>query len=422
VRAARSAVAALSLWVIGSGLWAQGVPPVTPSAGPTTRSADGSQLTISVLTFGQGDAIWERFGHNALRVRDAQLGTDVAYNWGTFDFEQPNFIGRFLTGNTLYWLATDPTPLMIEHYARVLNRSGVEQVLALTPQQRLAIRDFVAWNARPENRNYRYDYFVDNCSTRLRDVIDRVLGGELRRQLAARPSAHTYRSESLRLVDGMHLLQAGMDVALARPADLPLTAWEESFVPMRLRDRLRDVQVVGADGARRPLVAEERVLYESTRAPEAARMPSLVGRFLVVGLLLAGLVVGLSALAERGRRGARAGLAAVGGVWGFLAGVMGAILAIAWLATRHVFWYRNENLLQFAPVAIVLAVLLPLAVYRPRWRGAAFTVAALVAALSALGLLLKVFPAFRQQNLAVVLLALPVHAALGWALRPRRAD
>jgi hypothetical protein len=407
----RSVVAAVSLCAVSSALSAQ----------PTTaHSADGSQLTISVLTFGQGDAIWERFGHNALRIRDASTGSDLAYNWGTFDFEQPNFIGRFLTGNTLYWLATDPSPLMIEHYARVLNRSGVEQVLDLTPQQRVAMRDFVIWNARPENRNYRYDYFVDNCSTRLRDVIDRMLGGELRRQLAARPSTHTYRSESLRLVDGMHLLQAGMDVALARPADRPLTAWEESFVPMRLRDRLRGVQVVGADGARRPLVAEERVLYESTRAPEAARMPSLVGRFLVVGLLLAGLIAALSMLAERGTRGARAGLAAVGGLWGLVAGVMGVILAIAWMATRHIFWYRNENLLQFSPVAIVLVALAPLAIYRPRWRRPAFTVAVLVAGLSALGLLLKVLPAFRQQNLAVVMLALPVHVALAWTLRPRR--
>ena len=395
------------LCAVSSGLYAQ-----------PTRD-DGSQLTISVLTFGQGDAVWEKFGHNALRIRDARTGSDVAYNWGTFDFDQPNFLRRFLVGNTLYWLATDPAPLMIEHYQRNLNRSGVEQVLALTPEQKVKLRDFVLWNERPENRNYQYDYYVDNCSTRLRDAIDRALGGQLRRALVAKPSPHTFRSESLRLMSSLRLLQSGMQVALGQPADQSLTAWEESFIPMRLRDRLREVRVVDG-GTARPLVAEEHVLHVAAREPEATDAPSLVLRFLIAGLLIAGVIAVLGARAVAGGRGARLGFAVAGAFWGLVAGTLGLLLAIAWMATRHVFWYRNENLLQLAPFVLLLAALAPLAVYRPRWRRPAFAVAVAAAALSALGLVLKVLPAFDQRNLAVVMLALPANAALAWALRPRR--
>ena len=399
--------------LVAAALSAFGAPPAARSQSPqpATIQTDGEALVISVLTFGQGDPLWEKFGHNALRIRDARTGSDVAYNWGTFDFEQPNFVGRFLTGNTLYWLDSVSAPLMIEYYSARLNRTGVEQVLALTPPEAARLRDYVEWNVRPENRNYRYDYFVDNCSTRLRDVIDRGLAGHLRRSLAAMPSPHTFRSESLRLVDAMPLVQAGMHVALGEPADERLTGWEESFVPMRLMERMRAVR--RADG--RPLVASETVLYTATRAAEAERAGTLAGRFLVTGLLLAGIIALLA------WRGARAGLAVMGVLWGVLAGVMGIVLATAWAATRHIFWYRNENLLQLLPLALLLVVVVPMALRRAWWRRAGLALAVVLAGASMLGLVLKPLPMFEQRNLAVILFALPVHVALAWALWRLRA-
>ncbi|HYD52632.1 MAG TPA: DUF4105 domain-containing protein, partial [Gemmatimonadaceae bacterium] len=382
------ALIALALPALGFPLPAQSV---SSEAGSRELEASGAELTISVLTFGQGDPIWERFGHNALRIRDARDGSDIAYNWGTFDFQQPNFLGRFLTGNTLYWLDTATTPLMVEYYERVLDRTAVEQVLALTPAQRVRVRDFVRWNLREENRNYRYDYFIDNCSTRLRDAIDFGVGGALKPALRARPSAHTFRSESLRLMAGMPLPQAGMHIALAEPADEALTAWEESFVPMRLMERLRQVRVPDGAGDR-PLVASEAVLYASTREPEERSGPTLVGRFLVVGLLLAGLVVLLARRATRGGRRARTWLGVVGAAWGLLAGLMGVVLALAWSVTRHIFWYRNENLLQLAPLALLLVVAVPLALHRPRWRAAGLGLLLLLLGASVLGLVLKPLP------------------------------
>ena len=147
---------------------------------------------------------------------------------------------------------------MIEQY-RALGRPITLQRLNLTPAQKLALRDFLRWNEQEENRYYRYDYFRDNCSTRLRDALDRALGGALRAATDTIRTPLTYRRESVRLTDGDRPVQTGIDIALGRPADVPLTRWESFFIPMRLRDAIRDVTLpIGPGGAPVPLVAEER--------------------------------------------------------------------------------------------------------------------------------------------------------------------
>src|SRR5690606_10368807 len=120
------------------------------------------------------------------------------------------------------------------------DRESVEQELALTPAQRAELAAIVAENALEENKYYRYDYFRDNCSTRLRDALDRVLGGSLKGRFTPLRTEWTYRSESVRLTAPDGLAQAGIDVALGPRADVPMTAWEAMFIPMRLRDYLRE--------------------------------------------------------------------------------------------------------------------------------------------------------------------------------------
>src|SRR6185437_12821667 len=135
------------------------------------RLEPGSQFTVYLVTAGQGDAIWEKFGHTAIWIHDSVSGSDVAYNWGIFDFAQPGFIRRFLQGHMIYWMAPFNDPRMIRQYIAA-NRSLWVQRLHLSPTQRNTLHDFVAWNAREENKYYRYDYYRDNCSTRVRDVFD----------------------------------------------------------------------------------------------------------------------------------------------------------------------------------------------------------------------------------------------------------
>ncbi|HEV7990779.1 MAG TPA: DUF4105 domain-containing protein [Gemmatimonadaceae bacterium] len=384
---------------------------------PVVANEPGSQLDITLITFGLGEEVFERFGHNAIWVHDNALGTDAAYDWGNFDFDQPHFLQRFLTGDTRYWMQASEAGSMLEAYQRI-GRPITLQRLAMTPAQKLALRDFLRWNALEENKYYRYDYFVDNCSTRLRDALDRVLGGEIR---AATDTAHTalsYRRESVRLTDGDKPVQVGIDIALGRPADKPLTVWESFFIPMRLRDGLRELTVpAGPGGARVPLVSDERYIAPiagTAVVPERETSPRLLWRLLLVGVVLAGLVAGLRIMAIS-RRGAAWGLALFAMAWSLACGAVGVILILAWTATLHVFWAWNENLLQLSPLSLALVVLIPMSLLARKSERAARMTAFVLLAIAGVGALLALIPG-GQENRAIVALVLPVHLAIAWAL------
>ena len=385
-------------------------------------TAPPTELTITLVTFGSGKQVFERFGHNALWFQDASIGEDVAYHWGLFSFEEPDFLARFLTGETNYWMGAVDARALIDVERRA-GRPTTLQRLNLTPAQATALRAFVRWNARDENKFYRYDYYRDNCSTRLRDAIDRAVGGALERATRSAPTSLTYRRESVRLTDGDPPVQAGIDIALGRPADAPLTVWESFFIPMRLRDAARDMRIPGPDGGLVPLVASEQVLELPTTATpiaEASVAPRLAIRFGVLGLAFAALVVILRIM-MLSRRSAAWGLALFGSAWSLLSGVLGVILLLAWLATKHVFWASNENLLLLTPLSLALVVLIPASLLRQRGERAARMTAAIVAVLGMVALLLALMPG-GQENRAVVAMLLPVHLALAWALALPRSS
>jgi hypothetical protein len=403
------------LCLLGAPLAMRAQPPAAAPA-PATAYAPGSELTVTLITFGEGPELFERFGHNALWFHDDLTGSDVAYHWGLFNFTEPGFIGRFLSGDTHYWMGPEDPRALVEQ-AQMIGRPVTLQRLDLTPAQRDSLRSFVRWNARDENKFYRYDYFRDNCSTRLRDALDHALGGALRRAADTAHSALTYRSESVRLTSGDRPIQAGIDIALGRPADEPITAWQSFFIPMRLRDALREVKVPGANGALVPVVADERVIPALPGRPqvqELATAPSLTGRYLLTGLLLAAIVVGLRIMMLT-RRSAAWGLALFGAGWSLLCGVLGVLLLLAWLATQHVFWARNENVLLLTPLSLALVVLAPAALLRERGARAARMVSALVVLMASIALLLALVPG-GQASGPIVALFFPVHLALAWAL------
>jgi hypothetical protein len=367
------------------------------------------------MTMGNGDQVWERFGHNAIRIVDATNHTDSVYNWGTFDFRQPHFLQRFMTGNTLYWMQGDDISETLATY-RYLNRSVWVQELDLTPAERRAVRDFITWNARPENRYYRYDYYLDNCSTRVRDVIDRVVGGQLKLATASSLTNTTYRFHTQRALQFDPAVALGTNIGLGEVADRPISAWEESFLPARLQDHVRRVQIRGPDGTTRPLVKREQQLFAANRPPEPSAPPSEMARNLAIGLAIA---IALGALARRasgGKRAARIGFTTLATIWTAVNGILGVILIVGWTATRHVFMARNENLLQFDVLSLALAVVLPMALARARGVRAARTLSVVVAASAFVGLAMQVLPWFNQVNGEVIALTLPAHLALAWSV------
>jgi uncharacterized protein DUF4105 len=399
--------------------------PVAPSPLAIADSTP-AELSVTVITFSPGEQLFERFGHNALWIHDARTGSDIAWNWGLYDFTQPDFLKRFLSGDTKYSMGDADAYGMIAAYHE-LGRTITLQRLDLTQAQAAALRDFVQWNSLEENKYYRYDYFRDNCSTRLRDAIDRVLGGALRRATDTVQTALTYRGESVRLTDGVPPAQLGIDVALGRPADRPLTEWESFFIPMRLSDALRSVMIPSADGALVPLVIDQRTIPPTSGSAVSVPTdpPSHVLRYLLLGVLLAALAVVLRVLGKS-NRAALWGLALLGMLWSLVCGLIGVLLIYMWAFTRHVFWGWNENLLLLSPLSLALVILLPAALLRSRGVRPTRALTGIVAVLGALACFLALTPG-GQANLEIVALALPLHLAFAWALslplpEPARRD
>lgn len=380
----------------------------------------GVELRIYLLTMGQGDLVWEKFGHNAIWIHDPAAGTDLAYNYGLFDFNAPGYWGRFLRGNWIYQMGSGDARQMIDFYVDS-NRSVWAQELNLTPAQKRDLQHFLEWNDRPENREYRYDYFRDNCSTRVRDALDRALGGQLRAAAGDSLTDKTFRWHSRRLIADDRVSYTGMNAGLGPEADRPITAWAEMFIPMKLQQQLRTVAVRDAAGRAAPLVASEQTLFQAVgRDGERLAPPDWTLGFLAVGMALGAALAGLGWRARRGST-ARWGFAALATVWTLLAGVGGLLLVQLWTLTDHTAAHRNENLLQLNPLALALVLLVPALAYGARWAARpAFWITAAVAVLAVLGLVLQILPGLDQTNGEIVALALPAHLGLlaaVWAMR-----
>lgn len=363
---------------------------------------------IGVVTMQPGEIFFERFGHNAIVVDDPALPEPLSYNFGFFDLDEPDFTANFIRGKMHYRLVALPLSQDLAYYRQV-GRGVSIQWLDLPPDQARYLASTLAHTAQPEHARYRYDYFTDNCSTRVRDALDGALDGALQRQLQGRSRGNTYRGDAVRLASPAPWMWLGFDLGLGPSADRPNSLWQDAFVPMRLAEALRGLSL--DDG--RPLVAEEITLLQHRLPAEPAEAPRHWWPWLLAGLLVA------AAILWAGHR-ARTPLSVVAIAFWATAGLAGALMLFIWLGTAHRFGWANHNLLLLNPLGLAL---IPGA-----WRGAhgrlpgrTFTALAwLLAGLAVLALFLHWLPVLPQRNLPWICLLLPIHLALASALAGRR--
>jgi hypothetical protein len=386
--------------------------------GQSTRPASlGDALEVTLVTIGPGTEAYEAFGHNALILRNTLNGASAAYNYGVFNFDQENFYWRFIQGRMLYTMAIFPVEPMIDDYI-AHDRTVYEQVLNLSSGQKLALLDYLDNNARPENRDYLYDYYRNNCSTKVRDALDAagVLGGRIHQQTARTPSGTTYRWHTRRLTVGTPPLYIALEAVLGRPVDRPISLWEEMFLPGKLRDYVRSATVISESGEAVPLMKSERLLHQSGRYVERGTARNVAWKYLLAGLVYGGLLLALGTRLSEGKW-ARKVWGALAVLWMAVAGFGGAISIWGWFFTDHSAAARNENLLTLNVLLIALIILTPPALAR-RHRGLrlARLLSVIVAATALLGLLLKALPAFDQYNWDILALAIPIHLSIAWSL------
>ncbi|WP_254775224.1 DUF4105 domain-containing protein [Pseudoxanthomonas sp. GM95] len=363
---------------------------------------------IGVMTMQPGEVFFERFGHDALVVADADTGQATSYNFGFFDPDEPGFIGRFIDGKMLYYLVALPVQQDLESY-REEGRGVSIQWLDLPASQAQALADSLAWRAQPQNARYPYDYFNSNCATQVRDALNTVMGGALKKQLAGRSRGNTYRSESVRLASPAWWMWIGFDLGFGPYADQQLSRWDEAFVPMRLADAL--AQVKNTEG--RPLVQQTQQLLPHTIAPEPPEAARPWWPWLLAGVAIAFALVAL------GKRHPR-GVAALALPFWLLCTLAGALMLFIWFGSGHIAGWANRNLLLLNPLCVLLLwPAIKLLRGKPLSRFAAWVLRG-VAVMAALGWMLHWFPFNVQANVAWVALLLPIHLAIAYVFTAQR--
>lgn len=369
---------------------------------PTLLAAGAEPATVWLVTYGPGEVYWQRFGHNAIWIRDPGRGLDHVFNFGFFDFAQEDFFLRFLQGRMLYFSAARPAQQEFAEYIDE-NRSIRAQRLDIEAPRRERLTAFLLNEVRPENRDYLYDYYRNNCSTRVRDALDDALDGALSRSSRGQPAGQNWRDHTRRLTIADFWLYLGLEIVLGAPVDAPIDRWEEMFVPALLASALETLPPDPSSAGSRPVVAEDIVLFASTAAPPPDRPRGWWPRYLLAALG----VLALAGLVSRwaGPRVAP-GLARA---WLALGGLAGLAMLFFWFGTDHAVAASNLNLLVLNPLWLWPA-------FAPSGHRSAFAV---IAALAAVSLALLAVPG-TQYNADVLAALLPLNLAAGWALARRR--
>lgn len=306
----------------------------------SASAQDSSRLRISLLTCTPGEELYSTFGHSAFRVIDSNSVTDIVYNYGTFNFDDDGFYLKFVRGKLLYYAsAWNFSDFKFDYQST--NRGITEQVLNLSADEKTAIRHFLNENLKEENKYYKYDFFFDNCTTRLRDILKKQNDSSFCRK-AVMPAGSRFRQAIHQYLDKNHKdwSKLGIDILLGQPCDGVMTAEQMQFLPDNLMKSL--------DSSDHPMVVSSQNLYPIAAD---ANKNSFFTPFVVFSLLLIFIV--LIGLAKN--KFAQGFLQGFDGLFFFLTGMLGIILIFMWTGTDHSMTKNNFNLIWAWPTHAAMA-------------------------------------------------------------------
>jgi len=294
---------------------------------------------ISLMTAAPGDELYSIFGHNAIRVYDPANRIDRCFDYGTFDFDQPNFYLNFCRGKLLYSLSVESYRAF--EYGNLRERRATrEQVLNLTKDQRQRVFDLLQTNALPENRDYKYDFFYDNCATRIRDIIQEIYFHQINFDSTGKKPGTTMRQLLRPFLANSPWTQFGIDLILGASSDRVALAEDYMFLPDHVHD------IIGAtkldDGS--SLVKSERMNPEQG-FPAERYDPGFFGNPLYVMCLIA--LIGLLSMANPRTEHI------FDTIFWFLLGLAGLIIALLWFATDHSATKTNLNMFWALPTHLL---------------------------------------------------------------------
>lgn len=308
------------------------------------RNSQPDSVSVSLLTCSPGQEVYSLYGHTAIRcfVRKPDRDLDVVFNYGVFSFSQPHFIWRFVLGKCDYMVEASYFDGFLDAYARRGSRV-TEQVLSLTPEEARRVFSYLMTNCAPENNQYRYNFLYNNCTTMVRDVIERCVQGEV--VYVARTPQVTTRQILHHYTQGHPWAAEGDDLLLGAAVDTLASDRAAMFAPEYMMDYAEHAIIRDDNGQERPLVAATHVLTPGVDVPIEAEFP-LSPRQVGWGMLAFALLV---MLAEwwRGR---------VFVLWSMLLllaqGLVGSLLLFMALFSEHPAVSHNWLLWPFCPLAL----------------------------------------------------------------------
>lgn len=327
------------------------------------------QAKLSLITCGPTqEELYSAFGHSAFRVEDPALGIDEVYNYGIFDFHQPHFYLNFAKGFLYYQLGVYHYPDFRNSYI-YYNRFVHEQVLNLSQEQLQDVYDYLQWNAQPENEHYVYDYFYNNCSTRLRDVLVGVLRDSVHFDGSYIKTKYTIRELTDLYLGQQKWGDLGIDICLGLPMDKKASPYEYMFLPDYLESGF-DHATIQKNGKQEPLVKDKVIVYESR--PEEVTSGFLQPLYIFGIFALLTLAVSIWDLKRKKLS-----------MWFdcillSVTGLLGLLLITLWFATDHKAAANNLNILWALPTNIVAVFAF---IKQPRWLKNYFLVVATESAL-----------------------------------------
>ena len=217
-------------------------------------------IQFSLLTCSPGTEIYSLFGHTAIRYQNYTQNKDIVFNYGMFSFSSPNFIYRFVKGETDYQLGVnDFRSFEAEYMFR--GSSVYQQILNLTYEEKLKLQNLLFTNYLPQNRVYRYNYFYDNCTTRARDQIEKCIDGNV--EYPNSVPDKTFRGIIHEFTKGFDWEEFGIDLCLGAGADKPIGIRQQMFSPFYMRSFAESAFIKDENGNTRPLVLKEEVIVDA---------------------------------------------------------------------------------------------------------------------------------------------------------------
>jgi hypothetical protein len=303
---------------------------------PIVMPQDLSLVTLYLHTVDAGDAIYSKFGHTAVRVRDDLAKTDMVYNLGTFDASDPLFALNFYRGDMKYRMSDYPNRIASRVYA-IDQRPMWEDELRLTAAEKRVFLQRLITQSLPENRSYSYQYFFDNCSTRFRDFFDDALDGSFKRDTFDVLSKFSFRDMVRSHLSSISFIAMSLDIIMNSNLDRKMTLWEEMFLPLKLREHL--LKMKNSEGL--PVLVESTVLVEANGqvADKVHAYFWILGAtFILIGAFIVTKRIGFEKALVR--------------LWVIISTFVGTVLIMNWVFSGHSDLHHNANVLVFFPLDI----------------------------------------------------------------------